>query len=461
MVPDQLTKAAGAPASLVARIDAVGGGRARFDAALDLAGVDLRPGETLAKKPGDVLRVSVAGSYRPEGDGAEIDVAKLELAALADRLAGRATIRLAGAGPKATTRFDADVHGDRLDLDKLLVSTPEPAKGAPPPPPKPEPVDPAAFRGLSGTAKLRLGTLRMEETDSRNVVVRVKVEEDRVTFEEARLEAFGGTVSAAGTTARLAGPDPPFEVALDLNDLAGAKALGILSKREVIDGKLDANIKLSGKASDPAAIAKSLSGDLSGVLGDGVFKGADLITSIAGPLASKLPFSTTKLQDRGETLLGKELPFAFKLANGVATLVKPLSFDAGGQGTLSIDGGVGVDGSLRMPTTLALSPELVSRLTGGKAKLQAPIPVAFQLAGPAWKPRVEGLSLDAAVKAIASQAAAGALGRAVGAEGADVKELADKKQAEAEAKAREEAERARKKLEEDARRRLEGFLKKR
>jgi AsmA protein len=459
-VPKQLSKAAGAPASLVARIDAAGGGNAWFDATLDLAGLDLRPGETLAKKPGDPLRARAVGTYQPQGDGAEIDVERLELAALADRLAGRASVRLAGSGPRATTRFEADLRGDRLDLDRLLVPAPE-AAGKPPAsaPPKPEPLDPAAFRGLSGTAALRLGALRMEKVDARNVVLRVKVEEDRVTFEEARLEAFGGTVSAAGTTARLAGPDQPFEVSLDVKDLAGANALGVLSRHDVVAGKLDATIKLSGKASDPEAIARSLTGDLSGVLGDGVFKGADLVTSVAGPLAAKLPFSAAKLQDRGQTLLGKKLPFAFKLADGVAALTSPLSFDAGGQGTLSIEGGVGVDGTLRMPATLALSPELVARISGGRAKPSAPLPVAFRLAGPAWKPRLEALSLDAAVKAIASQAAAGALGRAVGAEGADVKQVADQKKAEAEAKAREEAERATRKVEEEAKKRLEGFLK--
>jgi len=460
-VPRQLAKAAGAPASLVARVDAAGGGRARFDATLDLAGVDLRPGESLAKKPGDPLRVSAAGSYRPEGDGAAIELSRLELVALQDQLAGTASVRLAGKGANATTRFEADLRGDHLDLDRLLLPSPEEdGKAAPrPPAPRPKPTDPAAFRGLSGTAALRLGSLRMEKQEARNVVVRMKVEGDLLTFEEAKLEAFGGTVSAAGTTARLAGPDQPFEIALDLRDVAGAKALAMLSRHEVVDGKLDATVKLAGKASDPQAITKSLSGALSGVLGGGVFKGTDLVASVAGPLASKLPFAATKLKDRGETPLGKTLPFAFKIADGVAALEKPLAFDAAGQGTVSLEGGLGLDGTLRMPATFALAPELVARLTGGRARPSAPLPVAFRLAGPAWKPRVEGLSLDAAVAAIASQAAAGALGRAVGVEGGDAREVAEKKKAEAEARAREEADRGRKKLEDEAKKKLEGLFK--
>ena len=60
-VPAQLAKASGAPMTLVVHANAAqGGGRVGYDATLDLAGVDLRPGGTLAKKPGDPM--SAAGA---------------------------------------------------------------------------------------------------------------------------------------------------------------------------------------------------------------------------------------------------------------------------------------------------------------------------------------------------------------------------------------------------------------
>ena len=466
-VPEQLAKAAGAPASLVATVSAQGNGRVRFDAALDLAGVDLRPGGSLAKKPGDPLSVKAAGSYRAAGEAQELDVERLELAALADRLTGRANVKLEGTGAKATTRFDAELRGDRLDLDALLIPAPEPAPGAKPAPE--EPLDPAAFRGLSGVAALRLGVLRMEKIETRNVVARIRVQEDKVTFEQARLEAFGGTIAADGTKAALADPTAPFEVVLDLKGLAGAQALALLSKHKVLDGKLDATVKLAGKGTGLEAIKQSLQGALSGNLYGGSFHGADLVGSIAGPLAAKLPFAAKRLDAGGATPLGKELPFAFRIEGGTARLEKPLTFDAAGQGDFSLDGGVGLDGVLSMPATFSLSPALVARITAGKVKPQAAIPVAFRLAGPAWKPRLEGLSLDGAVKAIASQAAAGALGRALGADGVSAEDLAAKKRAEveaeaqkrraeAEAKGREQAEKAKQKVEDEARKRLEGLF---
>jgi AsmA protein len=456
-VPAQLAKAAGAPLLVVVRATASeGGGRLRFDATADLAGIDLRPGGALAKKPGDPLSARLAGTTRAERDAREIRLDRIELALLQDRLAGKASVRLAGSGEKATTRFEAELGGDRLDLDRLLLQAPA-AKRKDAAEPPAEPLDPAAFRGLSGIAALRLGALRMKGVEARDVVLRVRVEGDEVTLEEARLVAFGGRVSAAGTHLAVARPDAPFEVALDLSGVAGEEVLRLLGDRKVLAGTLDAKLALGGKGWGLGLLTKSATGGVEGTLRDGAFLGKDLVASVAAPLAGKLPFAASRLPERGSTSLGKELPFGFAIAGGVARLTKPLRAETG-QGALSLEGGVGLDGTLELPATLALSPELIARITGGRAKPSAPIPVTFRLAGPAWKPRLEALSLDAATKAIAQGAAAGALGKALGVEGGSVEDVAAKKRAEVEARAREEAESRRKKLEEEAKKKLKGLF---
>jgi AsmA protein len=457
LVPAQLAKAAGAPLVLLARAAvSQGGDRVSFDATADLRGVDLRPGGAVAKRPGDPLSLKASGSTRAQGDAREIRLDRLDLELLADRLQGSGDVRLAGTGPKATTRFAAELRGERLDLDRLLLPTPDATKGKAKAPP-PKPLDPAAFAGLSGTAALRLGTLRLKGMDARDVAVRVRVEGDEVTLEEARLVAFGGTVSAAGTHLALARPETPFEVALDLKGVAGEEVLRLLGDRKVLAGKLDAAVKLGGTGWNVGLLTKSVTGGVDGTLRDGAFLGKDLVASIAAPLAQKLPFAASRLPERGSTSLGKELPFGFQIANGTATLRKALTAETG-QGTLSVEGGVRLDGTLELPASFALSPELVSRITGGRAKLKSPVPVAFRIAGPAWKPRIEGLSLDAAARAIAEQAAAGAIGKAIGVDGASVGDVAAKKRAEAEARAREEAEAQRKRLEEEAKKKLRGLF---
>lgn len=457
-VPAQLTKAAGAPATLVVRADAAKGGEAiRYDAALDLAGVDLRPGGTVAKKPGDPLTVNAAGTYRGAGEKQEVDLSRLVVNVMGDVLSGRAHVTLGGTERKPTTVFTAEVSGPKLDLDRILLPAPEEAPGKGKEAAPEEPVDPAAFAGLSGTATLKLGLLRVEKVDARDVVVKVLVQEDAVTLQEARMVAFGGGVSAAGTALRLAHPDAPFTVKAKLDGVRGEEVLALFSKHKVLGGKLDAGLELGGKGTRLDPLKTSLTGTFGGLLHDGVFYGKDLVAGVAAPLAKKLPFAAGKIPEGGATQLGKQLPFDFEIKDGVARLTKPLAFQSGGNG-ISVEGGVRLDGTLEMPTTVALSPELVSRLTAGKARLTEPVPVSFRLTGAPWSPSLAGLSLDAAARSIAQQAVGGAVGKALGVEGGSAKEAVAEKKEEVEARARKEAEDAKRRAEEEAKKRLRGLF---
>lgn len=452
-IPDVAAKAAGAPMSLVARIDASGGGAsAGFDVAADLAGLDLRPGGAVAKAPGDPLSLRVRGGFQTRGDTQEITISRADLAILGDQLTGSGRVALAGTESKPTTRFDLTVSGDRLDLDRLLVAEEAPAKEEAPA----EPTDPKAFEGLSGTAQVKLGTMRMKKLDFRNVVARVKVVEDEVTVEEARLDAFGGRVSAAGTRMKLAHPEEPFRIAAELTGVEVQQATKLFSAREVVSGKMNGKIDLNGAGATFAALAPTLSGLLSGSLQEGTFHGKDLVASVAAPLTKALPFTGGKVTDGGRTSLGKDLPFSVRVANGVATLEKPLHV-ALSEGNLDIGGGVKLDGTLEMPATFALSPELVSRITGGRAKVAEAIPVTFRIVGPAWRPSLEGLGLEAAAKTIARQAASQAAGRALGIDG-PVEGAAKEKAAQVQDQAKTQAEQARKKAEEEAKKRLKGLF---
>jgi AsmA protein len=463
-IPEVAAKPAGTPMSLVARIDAAGGGeRARFDASADLAGLDLRPGGSLAKGPGDPLALRIQGNFQGSGDTQTITISRADLTLLADRLTATGQVALGGTEAKPTTRFDLSVSGDRLDLDRLLIQDEAAAEEEEPV----EPADPKAFEGLSGTAQVKLGTVRMQKLDFKDVVARVKVVEDEVTVEEGRLDAFGGRVSAAGTRMKLAHPKEPFRIAAELTGVQLQQATSLFSPREVVSGKMNGKIDLNGTGLTFATLAPTLTGLLAGSLQEGVFHGKDLVASVAGPLSKALPFAGGKLSEGGVTNLGKNLPFSFRIANGLAELEKPLTVTRS-EGNLEIGGGVKLDGTLQMPVTFALSPELIARLTGGRAKLDKAVPVTFDLVGPAWKPSLANLRLEDAAKTIARDAASQAAGRALGLDGS-VEDAAAAKRAEAEAavkakgeearaRAESEAEKARKKAEEEARKRLKGLF---
>ncbi|HET9554780.1 MAG TPA: AsmA family protein [Anaeromyxobacteraceae bacterium] len=435
-VPEELEKAAGAPMKLAARAEVAGAGeRVKLDATLDLLGADLRPGGTLAKPPGQPLLVRFQGALRRSGGEERLEIGRLDLELLKDKLTGSGTVMLSGAAPKRSTKFALALAGDSLDLDAALIPTPKDEK--------PKKKIPAAYAGLAGTVDVKLGRVRMEGVDAKNVVARVKLVDDLLTVEEARLEAFGGKVSAGGTKLALARPEEPMTAVVQLTGVSAEQAGGLLSKRKVLSGALDGKLELQAGAWKGPRLLQTAAGSLKGTLRDGAFHGKDLVAGVAGPLAGRLPFVSPKLADGGQTSLGKELPFSVKIADGKALLEKPLEVKRP-DATLSIQGGARLDGTLEMPVTMALAPDLVSKITGGKVKPAEPLPVGFTLTGPAWSPALGDLKLDAAVAAIARQAAAGALGKVLGAP--------------AEGLTQKPADAAKAKLEEEAKKRLKGLF---
>ena len=412
-VPETLTKAAGAPLSLVARARA-GGASApiSFEATLDAAGVDLRPGGSLAKKPGDPLAVRAAGTWKQAGAEKQLELSRLDADLLGDKLSGKARATLGGTPKAPTTRFDAELSGASLDLDRLLLPTPKGApkdasKDAPKQPSKP--LAPEQFAGLEGEARVKLGLVRAKGVDARNVVARVRVKEDEITVDEARLEALGGSVSAGGTKLRLAHREAPYRIVADLKGIAADRGLALLWDQKVVSGTVDAKLDLAGTHLDSEKLASQLTGALGGAIKGGALLSGDLVGSIVKPISAKLPFAASKLPEAGTTSLGKDLGFDFQIADGVAKLSKPLEARRP-EGDLSLTGGVRLDGSLEMPGTIQLSPDTVARLTGGRARPSSPIPVTFRLAGPAWKPSVTDVSVASAVQAILKDVAAGAIG---------------------------------------------------
>ncbi|MGC3999221.1 MAG: AsmA-like C-terminal region-containing protein [Anaeromyxobacter sp.] len=453
-VPQQLEKAAGAPMALTARASTSQAGRIAFDTRLDLAGADLRPGGALAKKPGDPLAVRVAGTYQGSGQSKEVRLSTVDLDLLGDKLAGTAQATLAGAEGHRTTTFQASLSGEKLDVDRLLLPSPA-EKKKPEKAPASKPLDPKAFAGLSGVANLQLGLLRYHQLDLRDVLAKVVVKEDTVTLEQAQLQAFGGSVSAAGTVVRLAHPEDPFKVVAKLQHVQADQALGLLSDHKVLSGTMDLGLELGAGGMKGKDLLKTVTGLIQGNLQDGAFHGKDLVASVATPLSGMLPFAK-KYSGGGSTSLGKALPFQLAVAGGVARLKQPLQFDTG-QGVIKLDGGVRLDGSLDMPATLALSPELISKITGGKAKVSSPVPVDFKLAGAAWSPRLDGLALDGAAKTIASDVASNSLGKALGGLGlGGGKDEAAKPGEEGKAQPEQDA---KKKLEEEAKKKLKGLFK--
>jgi AsmA protein len=392
----KLEKPAGAPLTAVARLRGGEGGALRFELEADLSGLDLRPGGSLDKRPGDRFKLFVGGARTVSGAASRLEVGALTLALVDMNLKGRGTLEQA----PGKTRFDLAAEIDRLDSDRLLLATP-PAKEQPPPAAKPA-GGPSPFAGLSGSLDLRVGEASAKKQRVTGVHAAVKVEEDRVTLGEARFGLWSGTVRLDGTQVRLAPADRPFQLKARAEGLQLGALLAAFTDKKVAEGRLDAEAQLAGKGEGSAAILKSLDGTVEGKLLDGLFHGKDLEAEVVEPLARVVPSFRGSATRGGTTSLGKEVPFSLRVQGGRALLQRPLEVTTR-RSTLTAQGSFSFDGDLDLPSRLALSPAAVTELTGGKVRLDAPLPFAFKLEGKAWSPRVTGLDLAPALKALTAK----------------------------------------------------------
>src|ERR1041384_5588093 len=207
-VPDQLTKAAGQPMTIVAHLSAA----QRVDAKIDLEGVDLRPGQSVDKSPGQRLNVALTGTRK----GERIDIADLKAHIIDDELEGR--------GFYDQGKFDLALQSSHLDLDKILL----PGKAAKK---EEKPPDPKTYAGLDGHAGVKIDRLTYKKQTVTDIVADVTMKEDDVKVNTASLKAFGGTASAGGTELKLAHPKEPFHVVTKLAGV-GLESLVALVTRE-------------------------------------------------------------------------------------------------------------------------------------------------------------------------------------------------------------------------------------
>jgi AsmA protein len=467
-VPQQLSKAAGAPMKLVTNLRGAGKNTYRFDADLDLAGADLRPGQLLDKPPGRPMALSLKGSAS-RGGTTRVKLDQWSLHVLDDTLGGTASVELQGEGKRATTTFALDARAPKLDADALLLQT-ESSKQ-----PEPPPADPHRFDGYRGKIHIEVASLLFHKVPWKNLVLDASMQDDLVKVERFSMDAAGGQVRLDGTSVRLGPVEKPWDVKLAVKSLDLAQALTFGGKGNAFAGIFDGNIALAGKGTTLTAVERTVDGKIDGNLKNGAFLGADLVSSVAGPLAKALPFATKSLGglggEGGRTSLGENLGIAMTVDNGVAKLTKPINLQLP-QANISLGGGVGLSGALALAGTVALTPQTIKSLTGGKVTPPEPIPVALSLSGPAWAPQITGLDVKPAALTIAKlagastlrgllgesdvgKAAGGVLGGALGGSG---NAGTDQQPTHGEQKAQSEAEQLRQQAAEEARKRLQGLF---
>jgi AsmA protein len=454
-IPEVLSKASGKTMTLLAHLRGAAAGTLLFDVQADLSGADLRPGESLDKPPGEPLALSISGTK--SGDGGKSAPLKVQLSEATAHIrdstvTGSGWVELSESGKDSKKQFELALQSPRLDLDKLLMTSTSKKE-------KP-PLDPALFTGVRGHATAKIDSLRKSTLNLSNVVADVKMVEDEVTLTTLSMGAFGGKVSANGTTVRLAQRKMPFHVVVQAQNVEVSQALTFVGERKLLAGTLESDLNFSGAGTDKADLIRSLSGAIEGHLHDGKLLGKDLIASVWSPLTKVLPPGLARPKpDAGFTSLGKDVGFAISVEKGFAKLKAPLQINLP-EGQLSMTGGAHLDGNLDLAGTVALAPSTVAALTGGKVAPSGPIPINLKIVGPASSPNVAVADPAGIAASLAKQAATSAIGHflGTGTGGAgDAQNKAAEEQQGVKDRAGKEAEKAGKQAEEKAKQFLKGL----
>jgi hypothetical protein len=95
----------------------------------------------------------------------------------------------------------------------------------------------------------------------------------------------------------------------------------------------------------------------------------------------------------------KDLTAQFQVKDGWMELSQPMSFDTG-FGSMSLGGRIGLDQRLDLQGKTSLSPALMSDITAGRFKPNAPIDVPIRIGGTLEAARVEGVDWGSVAKSV-------------------------------------------------------------
>jgi AsmA protein len=273
-----------------------------------------------------------------------------------------------------------------FDLDELLgeqgaaagpeeSAAKEPAREGPPP-------------AVAARGSVRADELVLRGLNARDASLELILDRDGLRIENLRASLLGGDL-AGGASVSFADPDS-LRYASNLK-VTGLDANEVLSAttpaRNLIYGKLDADLDLSGVRAGETPIAQLLSAVGNATVVDGYLAASGPLAAILGQMGL-LPSGTERLDVR-------RIVAAFEVDRGRVRF-RDTVIGSAHSGEFTLSGSVGLDGSLEYavtgllpqryaPKELTDRPELLSLVTDDSGR----IPVDFSIGGTVKDPRVK------------------------------------------------------------------------
>lgn len=335
-------------------------------------------------------RFRAAATWSPaRPDAAKVDLLDLALRGPGVDLGGHATIE----APPLRAWFV--LTGPLLDLDAVMGVLPEsPGEAqAAPPPPAGELVPEATRRQLQAVSvrgTVALGTLRAGRLELSDVKARALLSRGTLALEELEAAAFGGRVSAAGTTVSLAQREPTWKLAADLTGVDLARATTAFAGRAPLLGKLDGRLEVSGAGTEWDRVRPILAGLAALAVKEGTLTTTDLGDEVLGGVAKALA-----LAGRGaaaEKVAGakagktsfRDLSGRFTVKDGALGTQSPFRFGSEA-GEVTFGGRIGLDGALDLTGGVSVPRATLAKAVSGiplPERLDVPLGLGGSLSSP-------------------------------------------------------------------------------
>ena len=173
-----------------------------------------------------------------------------------------------------------DFVADQLAIDRYLApeqesATQETSPSASDKPPGPTEVPVETLQGLDFSGHVRLGRLTMDPLLLKNLHAEINASGGRVRLDPMTADLYGGRYNGA-VTIDTAGKTPTVNFKQTVSNVQAAGLLTALADTSNIEGLLNASFTGNGVGRTDAEIIKTLAGDISFNLVDGVYKEVDV-----------------------------------------------------------------------------------------------------------------------------------------------------------------------------------------
>ncbi|MCG3173087.1 MAG: hypothetical protein GMKNLPBB_01264 [Myxococcota bacterium] len=320
--------------------------------------------------------------------------------------------------------------------------------------------DNPALEAIKASGSLRIDRGVVSEFPFTGLVMDVDLRDGWATLRTFTFNAYGGSFSGSNTRAQISKGRMPYSADVRLSNVdINALLSEQTTLKDVLYGRADATVKVSGTGADFEDIKRNVTGNIGGAIRNGRWNQGNISREIVGPFYDKmrnlpLPFMKNIRLPQGDAAF-KDLAGLFTLRDGRMNLDKPIVLNTN-EGELNLTGSMGLDKSLQLRGTFNMNPAPINQAIGQYCSINRPLPIPVNITGFINAPRFGGIDFGPPLNAIRDDCVRQQADRAK-------KELEDRARAElekAKERAREEAEKARKKAEDEAKKRGKDLINK-